>query len=98
MHDDPQKLGSVEQLEADDVAPRRAVVRRGTTFESFHFRDFTLFWFGAFVSNTGSWMQNYALAIVVYGLRRSELDSGLVNFVSGIPVLFLALPAGALAD
>jgi len=89
---------SVEQLEADDAAPPRAVVRRGSTFESFRYRDFTLFWFGAFISNTGSWMQNYALAIVVYNLRHSELDSGLVNFVSGIPVLFLALPAGALAD
>ena len=73
-------------------------MRRGGTFESFRFRDFSLFWAGALVSNTGSWMQNYALAIVVYGLRKSELDSGLVNFVSGIPVLFLSLPAGALAD
>lgn len=98
MPDDLDQPTSVEQLEADDAAPPRSVVRSGGTFESFRFRDFTLFWSGAFISNTGSWMQNYALAIVVYGLRRSELDSGLVNFVSGIPVLFLALPAGALAD
>ena len=94
----PASSDSVETLEANEEAPPRSVVRRGGTFESFRFRDFSLFWAGAFVSNTGSWMQNYALAIVVYGLRRSELDSGLVNFVSGIPVLFLALPAGALAD
>ena len=89
---------AVETLEADEEAPPQTIVRRGTTFESFRSRDFSLFWAGAFVSNTGSWMQNYALAIVVYSLRRSELDSGIVNFVSGIPVLFLALPAGALAD
>jgi len=93
--DDSEEIG---QLEADVAEPTGAVIRRGNTFESFHFRDFSLFWAGAFVSNTGSLMQNYALAIVVYGLRRSELDSGLVNFVSGIPVLFLALPAGAIAD
>ncbi len=93
-----RELDSVEQLEVDDAAPTHAVIRRGSTFESFRYRDFTLFWFGAFISNTGSWMQNYALAIVVYNLRHSELDSGLINFVSGIPVLFLALPAGALAD
>jgi len=98
MSDDSRLEDSVEQLEADDAAPPSAVVQRGSTFESFRFRDFTLFWSGAFVSNTGSWMQNYALAIVVYGLRHSELDLGLVNFVSGIPILFLALPAGALAD
>lgn len=88
----------VSVIEADVAEPRRIIARRGTTFESFAFRDYTLFWSGALVSNMGTWMQNYALAIVVYGLRRSEFDSGLVNFVSGIPVLFLALPAGALAD
>lgn len=98
MSDDSRLEDSIEQLEADDAAPPRAVVQHGSTFESFRFRDFTLFWCGAFISNTGSWMQNYALAIVVYGLRHSELDLGLVNFVSGIPILFLALPAGALAD
>ena len=98
MSDDSDQIESVQQLEADDAAPPSEVIRSGGTFESFRFRDFTLFWLGAFVSNTGSWMQNYALAIVVYGLRHSPLDSGLVNFVSGIPVLFLALPAGALAD
>ena len=94
----PDERERLEQLEADVAEPTGDVVRRGGTFESFRFRDFSLFWAGAFVSNTGSWMQNYALAIVVYGLRRSEFDSGMVNFVSGIPVLFLALPAGALAD
>jgi MFS family permease len=96
---DLEQLDSLETREADvEVAPTSEVVSRGGTFESFRYRDFSLFWAGAFVSNTGSWMQNYALAIVVYSLRRSELDSGLVNFVSGIPVLFLALPGGALAD
>lgn len=89
---------TVETLEANEEAPPQPVVRRGGTFESFRSRDFSLFWAGALVSNTGSWMQNYALAIVVYSLRSSELDLGIVNFVSGIPVLFLALPGGALAD
>ena len=98
MSADPDERERLEQLEADVAEPTGDVVRRGGTFESFRFRGFSLFWAGAFVSNTGSWMQNYALAIVVYGLRHSEFDSGMVNFVSGIPVLFLALPAGALAD
>ncbi len=89
---------TVETLEANEEAPPQPVVQSGGTFESFRSRDFSLFWAGAFISNTGSWMQNYALAIVVYSLRSSELDLGLVNFVSGIPVLFLALPGGALAD
>jgi MFS family permease len=84
--------------EADIEAPTRAVVRRGGTFESFRSRDFTLFWFGSFVSNTGTWMQTTALALVVFSFRQSSIDLATVNFVSGIPILFLALPAGALAD
>ncbi|MEI7815020.1 MAG: MFS transporter [Coriobacteriia bacterium] len=84
--------------EADIEAPPQAVVRRGGTFESFRERDFTLFWFGSLVSNTGTWMQTTALALVVFSFRQSSIDLGVVNFVSGIPILFLALPAGALAD
>jgi MFS family permease len=93
-----ERLETLEIIEADTEVPPRAVVRRGSTFESFRYRDYSLFWSGALVSNLGSWMQNYALAVVVYSLRSSELDSGLVQFVAGVPVLFLALPAGALAD
>ena len=43
-------------------------------------------------------MQTTALALVVFSFRQSAMDLGIVNFVSGIPILFLALPAGALAD
>ncbi len=67
-------------------------------FESFRHRDFRLFWAGSLVSNVGTWMQMYALSIVVFSFRRSSFDLGLVGFLSGIPTLFLALPAGAIAD
>jgi hypothetical protein len=85
-------------IEADAAAPPQSVGRQGGTFESFHYRDFRLFWSGALVSNIGSWMQAYALGIVVFGLRGSSFDLGLENFQSGLPVLVLALPAGAIAD
>jgi MFS family permease len=85
-------------LEADVEAPPQAVGRQRGTFESFQHRDFTLFWLGALVSNIGTWMQMYALGIVVFSFRNSSFDLGLVNFLGGIPVLFLALPAGAIAD
>jgi len=94
----PNGLDSLEVREADVEVPTAEVARHGGTFESFKYRDYTWFWFGALVSNTGSWMQQYALAIVVYSFRRSEFDLGIVNFVSGIPVLFLALFGGAIAD
>lgn len=93
--ENPNDVGT---LEADRNAPPQEVVRVGGTFESFRHKDFTWFWSGALVSNTGTWMQTAALAIVVYALRKSETDLGIVNFMSGIPVLFLAIPGGLLAD
>jgi len=50
------------------------------------------------VSNVGTWMQTVALGWLVYELTHDELALGTVNFLAGIPVFFLALPAGALAD
>ena len=92
------EAGRTLTIEADAAAPLQSVGREVGTFESFQYRDFRLYWSGALVSNIGSWMQAYALAIVVFDLRGSSFDLGLVNFLSGAPVLFLALPAGAIAD
>jgi MFS family permease len=84
--------------EAAVEVPQQGDGRQRGTFESFRHRDFTLFWLGALISNIGSWMQMYALGIVVFSFRKSSFDLGLVNFLGGVPVLFLALPAGAIAD
>ncbi len=90
-------------IEADTEVPPAALIRRGWvahTFESFRHRDFTLFWSGALVSNVGTWMQNAALVIVVYSLapKQASLYAGIVQFISGAPVFFLAIPAGDIAD
>ncbi len=97
-HEALQGLPDVETEVADVSVPPQPIVRRGGTFESFKHPDFVWFWFGALVSNVGTWMQNYALGIVVFAFRKSEFDLGLINFISGIPVLFLAIAGGALAD
>lgn len=89
---------STAGYEADVEGPPAEIVRHGGTFAAFQHRDYVLFWSGALVSNVGTWMQTAALGVVVYALRRSETDLGLVNALSGLPVLFLAIPAGALAD
>ena len=103
--EDPEDVGDQDRLtvEADTVVPPAVLVRRGWvsgTFESFHHRDFTLFWSGALVSNVGTWMQNAALAIVVWSFApaQASLNTGIVQGFSGLPVLFLAIPAGAVAD
>lgn len=90
--------GTAAEAEANVEGPPQEIVRRGGTFRAFGFRDYTLFWSGALVSNAGTWMQTAVLALVVYSLRHSEADSGIVNGVSQMPVFFLAIPAGLLAD
>jgi MFS family permease len=84
--------------EADVEGPTDEIVRKGGTFAAFRYRDYSLFWSGALVSNVGSWMQMYALSIVVWNLRNSSADLGIINGLSNLPVLFLAIPAGVLAD
>jgi MFS family permease len=103
--ENPDDIAAQEPMtiEADTEVPPASLVRAGwlaNTFASFGQRDFTLFWSGALVSNIGTWMQNAALIIVVYGLapKQASLYAGLVTFISGAPVFFLAIPAGDIAD
>jgi MFS family permease len=105
--EDPRDISGQDRLtvEADVEVSQPELVRLGwvaNTFRSFKHRDFTLFWSGALVSNVGTWMQNAALVIVVYSFakdpRQASLFAGIVGFISGAPVFFLAIPAGTIAD
>ena len=69
------------------------------------FRDFRLFWIGLTVSSTGSWMQIFALGILVIQLAARDgspelapLYLGLTGLARAIPGLALTLIAGAVAD
>lgn len=84
--------------EADACSPPAGLLSRFRTFESFAYRDFALAFFGALLSNVGSWMQIVALGWIVYDLTASSQALGFVNALSGLPVTFLAVVAGALAD
>jgi MFS family permease len=60
--------------------------------------NFRLYWGGAFVSNVGTWMQSVAQGWLVYQLTGSTFLLGAVSFAGSIPILFLSLFGGALAD
>ncbi len=53
-------------------------------------RNFRLFFAGQGISLIGTWMQQVALAWLVYELTRSPLWLGLVGFAGQIPSFFLA--------
>jgi len=52
----------------------------------------------ALVSNIGTWMQNVGAARLMTSLSPSPLMVALIQTAASLPILLLALPAGALAD
>src|SRR4051812_34486287 len=65
---------------------------------AFRHRDFTIFWSGALVSNTGSWVQNLAVPFVLYELTKSATWVGLATFTQFVPAMLLGPLAGSIAD
>jgi MFS family permease len=67
-------------------------------FRSFRHRNYRFYWFGHFVSSTGTWMHMVALAWLVYRLTHSPVLLGTVGFAALIPVFALAALGGVAAD
>jgi len=67
-------------------------------FRALSHRNFRLFWTGAFLSNTGTWMQAVAQGLLVYHLTSSPFWLGADGFMATAPGLVLTLLAGVFAD
>jgi len=70
----------------------------GEMFRALRHRNFRLFWSGAFLSNTGTWMQAVAQGWLVYDMTRSPFWLGLDSFMATAPGLVLTLAGGVFAD
>src|SRR5215469_15914096 len=70
----------------------------GNTFLSLRNRNFRLFFIGQMISNTGNWLTNVALILLVLRLTGSGFDVGVITACQFGPILFLSPWAGALAD
>jgi MFS family permease len=57
-----------------------------------------LYFNGQLISNTGNWLTNVALTLLVFKLTHSGLDVGLLAVAQYGPILFLSAWAGAIAD
>ena len=73
--------------------------------DAFRFRDFRNLWIGLTVSNIGSWMQIFALGILVVQIAERDgapelapLYLGLTGLARAVPGVALTLIAGAVAD
>jgi len=67
-------------------------------FDALGYRNYRLYWSGILLSAIGSWVQNTAQGWLVYDLTHSSLMLGTVGFLGSLPVTFLTLLAGVLAD
>lgn len=69
-----------------------------TTFLSLRNRNFRLFFIGHLISNTGNWLTNVALTLLVLSLTDNGLAVGALAACQYGPVFFLSAWAGAVAD
>lgn len=68
------------------------------TFLSLRNRNFRLFFIGQMISNTGNWLTNVALTLLILKLTGSGLAVGAVAACQYGPILFFSAWGGAIAD
>jgi MFS family permease len=78
----------------------RALKARGLrhAFRALRYRDFALFWTGAFVSSTGMWMQNVTVPFLLHEATGSAGWVGLGAFAQFAPAMVMSPLGGSLAD
>ena len=69
-----------------------------TSFPALRSRDFRLMWVGQFISQVGSQMFTVGIGWQVYQITRDPLALGALGLARIVPLVFLALGAGVLAD
>jgi MFS family permease len=70
----------------------------GKTFSSLRIRNFRLFFIGQLISNTGNWLTNVALILLVLKITGSGFAVGVLTACQFGPIFFLSPWAGVLAD
>ena len=80
------------------MKPAPHPARGHSIWRVFAHRVFFALWIAALASNIGTWMQNVGAAWLMTSLSPSPLMVALIQTASSLPILLLALPAGALAD
>lgn len=75
-----------------------AVIGLGRTFRSLSTKNFRLYFIGQVISNSGTWMQSIAQALLVLRLTGSGVDLGFVLALQFLPLLLFGPSSGLLAD
>ncbi len=93
-------MTAVTKPSQDDADPRvgPAAARRASAWAPFRSRDFARMSSAQFVSNVGSWMQTVGAQELMLTLTTSATLVALIQTAAGLPVVLLAVPAGAIGD
>jgi predicted MFS family arabinose efflux permease len=78
----------------EDTAP----MSRSSAWGPFRSRDFARMASAQFVSNVGGWMQTVGAQELMLTLTTSATLVALIQTAAGLPVVLLAVPAGAIGD
>ncbi|HEY4304369.1 MAG TPA: MFS transporter [Gemmatimonadaceae bacterium] len=70
----------------------------GRTFSSLKHRNFRLYFIGQMISNTGNWLTNVAITLLVLKITGSGLRVGVLAACQYGPMIFLSPYAGSIAD
>ena len=67
-------------------------------FAALHARNFRILWLGLIFSNAGTQMQSVAQSWLVLQMTNSALSLGLLSLCFALPMIFLPMVGGAVAD
>src|SRR5215470_5325390 len=90
-----------ERLSSEDQSP--SVLASGpaahaSAWRPFRHPDFTVIWTASLAANIGTWMYTAASSWLMTSLSPDPLIVSLVQVAASLPIVLLAIPAGALAD
>ena len=89
---------SVTAAPSDIAIPASPQQGFNQAFVALRYRPFATFWTGAFISNSGTWIQNVIIPYVIYQTTGSATVVGLAGFAQYIPTFFVSPVGGWLAD
>lgn len=97
---DDSALTSIAGDETVAVQITPTTVAMPEVIRALRHRDFRLFWFGNFLSNIGTWMQNVAESWLILQLapNNSAFWLGVLGFATTAPMMVFALIGGVIAD
>jgi MFS family permease len=88
--------GTLAAMTASPGTPERPGLREAVV--AFRYRNFRLFWIGALLSSTGTWVQWVTVPFVVLELTGSATWVGFTGFVQFLPAVVIGPLAGSIAD